>query len=95
MVGPEELFELRLLGGSGQRAAGQLAVQLDGARHQGELIAKTAANTLEGYFHPRQLAFAIGLVGLGEVLRGRPWLALAAAAGAGAGQPTTGLWFAD
>ena len=42
-------------------------------------IAKTAANTLEGYFHPRQLAFAIGLVGLGEVLRGRPWLALAAA----------------
>ena len=40
-------------------------------------IAKTAANTLEGYFHPRQLAFAIGLLGLGEVLRGRPGWALA------------------
>ena len=56
-------------------------------------IAKTAANTLEGYFHPRQLAFAIGLLGLGEVLRGRPWLALAAVAVAGAVHPTTGIWF--
>ena len=56
-------------------------------------IAKTAANTLEGYFHPRQLAFAIGLLGLGEVLRGRPGRALAAAAAAGAIHPTTGIWF--
>ena len=56
-------------------------------------IAKTAANTLEGYFHPRQLAFAIGVLGLGEVLRGRPGRALAAAAGAGAIHPTTGIWF--
>ena len=56
-------------------------------------IAKTAANTLEGYFHPRQLAFAIGLLGLGEVLRGRPGCALAAAAVAGAIHPTTGIWF--
>ena len=43
-------------------------------------IAKTSANTLEGYFHPRQLAFAIGVLGLGEMLRARPWTALAAAA---------------
>ena len=56
-------------------------------------IAKTAANTLEGYFHPRQLAFAIGLLGLGEVLRGRPGWALVAAAVAGAIHPTTGIWF--
>ena len=56
-------------------------------------IAKTAANTLEGYFHPRQLAFAIGLIGLGEVLRGRPGLALAAVVVAGAVLPTTGIWF--
>jgi hypothetical protein len=56
-------------------------------------IAKTAANTLEGYFHPRQLAFAIGMLGLGEVLRGRPALALAAAVVAGAIHPTTGIWF--
>ena len=56
-------------------------------------IAKTAANTLEGYFHPRQLAFALGLLGLGEVLRGRPGWALVAAAAAGAIHPTTGIWF--
>jgi hypothetical protein len=56
-------------------------------------IAKTSANTLEGYFHPRQLAFAIGLLGLGEMLRARPWTALAAAAASGAVHPMTGLWF--
>ena len=56
-------------------------------------IAKTSANTLEGYFHPRQLAFAIGVLGLGEMLRARPWTALAAAAAAGAVHPMTGLWF--
>ncbi len=56
-------------------------------------IAKTSANTLEGYFHPRQLAFAIGLLGLGEMLRARPWTALAAAAVSGAVHPMTGLWF--
>ena len=56
-------------------------------------IAKTSANTLEGYFHPRQLAFALGILGLGEMLRARPWTALAAAAAAGAVHPMTGLWF--
>ena len=56
-------------------------------------IAKTSANTLEGYFHPRQLAFAIGVLGLGEMLRARPWTALAAAAAASAVHPMTGLWF--
>ena len=42
---------------------------------------------------PRQLAFAIGVLGLGEMLRARPWTALAAAAAAGAVHPMTGLWF--
>lgn len=56
-------------------------------------ITKTGANTLEGYFHPRQLAFACGVVGLAEVARGRPWTALAAAVLAAAIHPTTGLWF--
>jgi hypothetical protein len=65
-------------------------VAVSAVRHR---IAKTSANTLEGYFHPRQLAFAIGLLGLGEVLRSRPWTALAAAAVAGAVHPMTGLWF--
>jgi hypothetical protein len=56
-------------------------------------IAKTGANTLEGYFHPRQFAFAIGLWAVAEFLRARDWrwpllLVIAAAA-----HPTTALWF--
>jgi hypothetical protein len=65
-------------------------VALGTLRHR---IAKTSANTLEGYFHPRQLAFAIGALGLAEALRGRPWPALAAAAVAAGVHPMTGLWF--
>lgn len=65
-------------------------VVIAAVRHR---IARTSANTLEGYFHPRQLAFAIGVVGLGEVLRQRPWTALGAAAIAGIVHPMTGLWF--
>jgi hypothetical protein len=65
-------------------------VALASVRHQ---ITKTSANTLEGYFHPRQLAFACGVVGLAEVLRGRPWTALGAAVLAGTVHPLTGLWF--
>jgi hypothetical protein len=65
-------------------------VALAAVRHR---IAKTSANTLEGYFHPRQLAFAIGVLGLGEVMRQRPWTALAAAVLAGIVHPMTGLWF--
>lgn len=57
-------------------------------------IAKTGANTLEGYFHPRQLAFALGLLAVAAFLerRDRQWLPLLALAGAV--HPTTTLWFA-
>jgi hypothetical protein len=65
-------------------------------------VAKTGANTLEGYFHPRQLAFALGLFAVAFVLdrpvpserqrvegRMAPMLlALAAAL-----HPTTAAWF--
>ncbi len=56
-------------------------------------IAKTGANTLEGYFHPRMLVFGIGLIALADVLRGRrsrPLLLLVAAA---ALHPTTAALF--
>lgn len=56
-------------------------------------IAKTGANTLEGYFHPRLLVFAIGMVALADVLRGRrarPLLLLIASA---ALHPTTAALF--
>jgi hypothetical protein len=57
-------------------------------------ITKSGTNTLEGYFHPRQLAFAFGLLAVAAFLRGRPLLAMLALAGAGSLHPTTTLWFA-
>ena len=57
-------------------------------------IPDTAVNSLEGYFHPRVLAFAVGLWAIAAVLRGRTTLALAATAAAFCVHPTTALWFA-
>ena len=59
-------------------------------RHQ---IARTGANSLEGYMHPRMLAFACGLAGLGWLVRGRLWLAWAAVAATALAHPTTAIWF--
>jgi hypothetical protein len=60
-------------------------------RHE---ISKTGANTLEGYFHPRQLAFAFGALGLAAFLRGSlPKAAILVGLGALV-HPTTALWFA-
>ena len=56
-------------------------------------ITATAVNTLEGYLHPRMLAFAIGVGALLAFVRGRSWAALALAAAAGFFHPTTALWF--
>ncbi len=60
-------------------------------RHQ---ITRTSTNTLEGYFHPRMLAFGIGALAVAAVLRHRPWTAIALVAASGAVHPTTALWFA-
>jgi hypothetical protein len=57
-------------------------------------IAKTGANTLEGYFHPRQLAFGLGLVAVAAFLERRDRLTIGLVAGAAALHPTTALWFA-
>jgi hypothetical protein len=56
-------------------------------------IPETAANTFEGYFHPRVLAFALGLVGIGLFLHGARRTALTVSALAVAVHPTTGGWF--
>lgn len=56
-------------------------------------ITKTGANTLEGYMHPRMLAFALGLSALAAVLRRQPALAAAGLAGAALAHPTTAAWF--
>lgn len=56
-------------------------------------IAKTGVNTLEGYFHPRVLVFAIGVAGIALYLRGRPWWALALVASGSALHPSTAAFF--
>lgn len=56
-------------------------------------IAKTGVNTLEGYLHPRMIAFALGLMAVAAFLRRRPAWAAAALVAACALHPTTGVWF--
>ena len=56
-------------------------------------IAETGTNTLEGYFHPRQIAFAFGAWAVAGFLRGRAAASCAAAGGGRLIHPTTALWF--
>ena len=56
-------------------------------------IPDTAVNSIEAYLHPRQLAFAVGLLAMGLFLRGRRAGAAGAVAGACLFHPTTALWF--
>jgi len=56
-------------------------------------IPDTAVNTFESYFHPRVLAFTLGLWAVFALLRGRSWLALSITTIALLAHPTTGLWF--
>jgi hypothetical protein len=55
-------------------------------------ISKSGTNTLEGYFHPRQLSFALGALAIAAYLRGRAAAAAALVAAAFALHPTTALW---
>ncbi len=57
-------------------------------------VAQGAVNTLEGYFHPRIVAFALGAAAIAFFLRRRTWVALAVVLLAFAMHPTTALWFA-
>jgi hypothetical protein len=57
-------------------------------------ISRSGTNTLEGYFHPRQLAFALGALAIGALLRERPTIAAALVLMAAGLHPTTALWFA-
>lgn len=60
-------------------------------RHQ---IPRTSANSFEPYFHPRMLAFGIGLLAVATLLRRRPVLAIALVAACALVHVTTGAWFA-
>lgn len=83
------VFFLRGLGGSWWAVAG--AAALFTLRHR---IAKTGANSLEGYMHPRMIAFALGLAALGCLLRRRTASAILLVGAAWVFHPTTALWFA-
>ena len=56
-------------------------------------IAKTGANTLEGYFHPRVLVCGLGLLALADFLRGGRWRPLIVTALSAALHPTTAACF--
>jgi hypothetical protein len=72
-------------------AASMMFLTLLTLRHR---IAKTGANTLEGYMHPRQLAFALGIFAFTASLR-RRWLTLGICwLIAAVIHPTTALWWA-
>lgn len=57
-------------------------------------IPRTSANSLEPYFHPRMLAFGVGLLAVAALLRRRAWSAIALVAAAALVHVTTALWFA-
>lgn len=82
------VFFMRGLGASWWAVAGATALLT--LRHR---IAKTGANSLEGYMHPRMIAFAIGVLALGCVLRKRTVTAIVLVALAAVVHPTTALWF--
>lgn len=57
-------------------------------------IARSGTNTLEAYFHPRQLAFACGVLALAGFLSRTRALTIALLVAAALLHPTTALWFA-
>jgi len=73
--------------------SGWTTIALTAALTLRHAIAETGANTLEGYFHPRQLAFALGAWALAFFLRERPLAAFIPLALAAALHPTTAVWF--
>ncbi len=57
-------------------------------------VALGAVNTLEGYMHPRMIAFAAGSLAIGTFLRGRYTGTALLVVVAGVVHPTTAIWFA-
>jgi hypothetical protein len=56
-------------------------------------IPESSANSFEPYFHPRMLAFGVGLLGVAALLRRRTWLSIALVGATALIHVTTGLWF--
>jgi hypothetical protein len=83
------IFFARSLGGSWTMTGALLALLT--LRHR---IAKTGANSIEGYMQPRMVAFAIGIAALACVLRRRYAIAIACLVVAAVVHSTTAVWFA-
>ena len=73
--------------------SGWTVVALTAALTLRHSITKTGANTLEGYFHPRVLVFALGLLGVAAFLDRRDWRWIALVAIGIVIHPTTAVWF--
>ena len=56
-------------------------------------IPRTSANSFEPYFHPRMLAFGLGLLAVAALLHRRTWPAVLLVAATALTHVTTGLWF--
>ena len=87
VAGAGWLFGRALLATRWGAAALVLAMSI---RHR---VPKTGVNTLEHYFQPRMIAFAVGSAGLAALVRERTWLAFALAFGAGLVHPDDRIWF--
>jgi len=87
LLGGAVVYLLRALRASWWAVAAGLAIA--SVRHH---IPGTGANSLEGYFHPRMLAFALGLWAVGFAVRHRFGPALAIIALASVAHPTTAIW---
>ena len=57
-------------------------------------VSRTSANSFEPYFHPRMVAFGLGVLAMAAVLRRRSWLAVGLVAVAAVVHITTAIWFA-
>lgn len=80
--------------GNGLYASPWLTLALGAAFTMRHRIAETSANSFEPYFHPRMLAFGVGLLAVGALLRRRGWTAVAMVAAAAVVHVTTAIWFA-
>ena len=56
-------------------------------------IPRTSANSFEPYFHPRMLAFGLGLLAVAALLHRRSWIAVLLVAAASLIHVTTAMWF--
>jgi len=95
-----QVVALGLLAAAGLRIASALyrtsyaAIALLAALTLRHAISKSGTNTLEGYFHPRQLAFGFGALAIAAFLRGGSTTPIVLVGVAGLLHPTTALWFA-